>query len=35
VAILLVSAVAATLGGKTGEHYHRRIDRARFPAGAE
>jgi hypothetical protein len=28
VAILLVSAVAAVLGGKLGEHYHRRIDRA-------
>jgi hypothetical protein len=30
VAILLVSAVAAVLGGKAGEHYHRRIDRAVF-----
>jgi hypothetical protein len=30
VAILLVSAIAAVLGGKTGEHYHRRIDRAAF-----
>jgi hypothetical protein len=35
VAILLVSAVAAVLGGKTGEYYHRRIDRARFPVGTE
>jgi hypothetical protein len=30
VAILLVSAVAAVLGGKAGEFYHRRIDRAAF-----
>jgi hypothetical protein len=25
---LLISAVAAVLGGKTGERYHRRIDRS-------
>jgi hypothetical protein len=31
VAILLISAIAAVLGGKTGEHYHRKIDRAAFP----
>ena len=30
VAILLVSAIAAVLGGKTGERYHRKIDRAAF-----
>jgi hypothetical protein len=30
VSILLVSAIAATFGGKTGEHYHRKIDRAAF-----
>ena len=29
-AILLVSAIAAVLGGKTGERYHRKIDRAAF-----
>ncbi|HST85368.1 MAG TPA: hypothetical protein VLL08_26750 [Kineosporiaceae bacterium] len=31
VAILVVSALAAMLGGKAGERYHRRIDRAAFP----
>jgi hypothetical protein len=31
VAILVVSALAAMLGGKVGERYHRRIDRAAFP----
>ncbi len=31
VAILLVGALAAMLGGKVGERYHRRIDRAAFP----
>ena len=31
VAILLVSCLSAILGGKTGEFYHRRIDRAAFP----
>jgi NhaP-type Na+/H+ or K+/H+ antiporter len=31
VAILVVSALAAILGGKVGERYHRRIDRAAFP----
>jgi len=30
VAILLVSALAAVLGGKTGEYYHRKIDRSAF-----
>lgn len=30
VAILLVSAVAAVVGGKAGERYHRKIDRAAF-----
>jgi hypothetical protein len=30
VAILLVSAFAAVLGGKAGERYHRKIDRAAF-----
>jgi hypothetical protein len=29
-AIMVVSAVAAVAGGKTGERYHRRIDRAPF-----
>jgi len=28
VAILLVSAIAAVIGGKAGERYHRKIDRA-------
>ena len=32
VAILLVSAVAAVLGGKAGEFYHRRIDRTTVPS---
>jgi hypothetical protein len=30
VAVLLIAAVAAVLGGATGERYHRRIDRATF-----
>jgi hypothetical protein len=30
VAILVVSAVAAVLGGKAGEHYHRKVDRSPF-----
>jgi hypothetical protein len=32
VAVLVVRLVAAVLGGKTGERYHRKIDRAGFEA---
>jgi hypothetical protein len=28
-AVLVTTAVAAILGGKTGEHYHRKVDRVR------
>ena len=32
VAILVVTLVGAVLGGKLGEHFHRKVDRAGFPA---
>jgi hypothetical protein len=32
VLVLLVTLAAAVLGGKTGERYHRRVDRAGVPA---
>jgi len=32
VAILLVTLVGAVLGGKLGEHFHRKVDRAGFTA---
>ena len=32
VALLLVTLVGAVIGGKLGERYHRKVDRAGFPA---
>ena len=32
VAILLVTLLGAVLGGKLGDRYHRRVDRAGFDA---
>ncbi len=32
VAVILVSVIAAVLGGKAGERYHRKVDRAATPA---
>ena len=32
VAILLVTLLGAVIGGKVGEHYHRKVDRAGFEA---
>jgi hypothetical protein len=32
VAILLVTLLGAVIGGKVGEHYHRKVDRAGFDA---
>jgi uncharacterized membrane protein YfcA len=31
VAILLVTLLGAVLGGKLGERFHRKVDRAGFP----
>jgi uncharacterized membrane protein YfcA len=32
VAILLVTLLGAVIGGKVGERYHRKVDRAGFDA---